>query len=68
VSQVLQKVFAALREEGLSKEEIAETLRVHPTDIDELVFGLALTSLDGIPRRGDRGRSWPSLALVSSKD
>jgi Zn-dependent peptidase ImmA (M78 family) len=68
VSQVLQKVFAALRAEGVSKEEIAEALRVHPTDIDELVFGLALTSLDGIPRRNVRSRPRPSLTLVSSKD
>jgi hypothetical protein len=68
VSQVLQKVFAALRAEGVSKEEIAEALRVHPTDIDELVFGLALTSLDGIPRRDDKSRSRPSLTLVSWKD
>jgi len=68
VSQVLQKVFSALRAEGVSKEEIAEKLRVHPTDIDELVFGLALTSLEGISRRGDRSRSRPPLALVSSRD
>ena len=51
ISQVLQKVFAALRKEGVSKEEIAEALRVHPKDIDELVFGLALTSLNGVPAR-----------------
>jgi len=43
-------------------------LRVHPTDIDELVFGLALTSLDGIARRSEGGRSRPLLTLVSSKD
>ncbi len=68
VSQVLQKVFSALRAEGVSKEEIAEALRVHPTDIDELVFGLALTSLAGIARRSEGSRSRPSLTLVSSKD
>ena len=68
ISQVLQKVFSALRAEGVSKEEIAEKLRVHPTDIDELVFGLAFTSLDGVPRRNDRGRSRPALTLISSKD
>ena len=57
ISQVLQKVFAALRKEGVSKEEIAEALRVHPKDIDELVFGLALTSLNGVPQSSDRGRA-----------
>ena len=68
VSQVLQKVFSALRAEGVSKEEVAEALRVHPTDIDELVFGLALTSLDGVPHGRDRSRPRPQLTLVSSKD
>lgn len=68
VSQVLQKVFSALRAEGVSKEEIAEALRVHPTDIDELVFGLALTSLAGVAPRSDRRRSQPLLTLVSTKD
>ena len=61
ISQVLQKVFAALRKEGVSKEEVAEALRVHPKDIDELVFGLALTSLNGIPNSGDRSRPRPPL-------
>jgi hypothetical protein len=64
---VPQKVFAAHRAEGVSKEEIAEALRVHPKDIDELVFGLALTSLAGIARCGDRSRPRPSLTLISSK-
>jgi len=68
ISQVLQKVFAALRSEGVSKEEIAKELRVHSKDIDELVFGLALTSLNGVPRGGDRSRSRPPLSLVSSRD
>ncbi len=68
ISQVLQKVFAALRKEGVSKEEVAEALRVHPKDIDELVFGLALTSLNGIPNSGDRSRPRPPLRLVSSED
>jgi Zn-dependent peptidase ImmA (M78 family) len=68
ISQVLQKVFAALRAESVSKEEIAEALRVHPKDIDELVFGLAFTSLDGVPHRSDHNRPRPSLTLVSSKE
>lgn len=67
ISQVLQKVFAALRKEGVSKEEVAEVLRVHPKDIDELVFGLALTSLNGVPHSNDRTRPRPALRLVSSE-
>src|SRR3984893_16878742 len=45
----------------ISKDEIAEALRVHPKDIDQLVFGLALTSLNGVPRSGDRSRP-PAIA------
>jgi Zn-dependent peptidase ImmA (M78 family) len=68
ISQVLQKVFSALRAEGVSKEEITEKLRIPPTDIDELVFGLALTSLEGVPRSNSQGPPRPSLKLVSSED
>jgi Zn-dependent peptidase ImmA (M78 family)/DNA-binding XRE family transcriptional regulator len=64
VSQVLRKVFSALRNEGVSKEDVAESLSVHPTDLDDLVFGLALTSLDGASRQKDLTRPRPPLRLV----
>lgn len=44
-SQVLAKVFAALREEGVTKCDIAIALNVNTEELDQLVFGLALTSL-----------------------
>jgi len=56
-------VFAALRKEGVSKEEVAEALRVHPKDIDELVFGLALTSLNGFQQR----RSKPPASTAQTR-
>jgi Zn-dependent peptidase ImmA (M78 family) len=65
VSQVLHKVFAALREEGVTKHDIAADLQVHPTDINELVFGLVLTSLEGNAARGGRSDR-PDLRIVSS--
>lgn len=69
VSQVLQKVFVALREEGVSKHDIAAALRVHAEDIDELVFGLALTGLEGFGRSTASGpRRRPNLAVVSSRE
>lgn len=46
-SQVLRKVFAALREDGLTRSDVAEALAVYVQELDELVFGLALTVLDG---------------------
>ncbi|MFT7776013.1 helix-turn-helix domain-containing protein [Roseateles sp.] len=46
-SQVLQKVFAALREEGVSRASIARELCIPAEELDQLVFGLALTVLSG---------------------
>ena len=58
-SQILHKVFAALRADGITKHAVAEALKVHAEDVDELVFGLALTSLDGTaPARVQIGRAF----------
>ncbi len=45
-SQVLQKVFAALRDEGVSKADVASALHVFQKDVDELVFGLVMTAVE----------------------
>jgi Zn-dependent peptidase ImmA (M78 family) len=39
-SQVLDKVFAALREDGLGKADVAQALHIHAVDLEEFVFGL----------------------------
>lgn len=69
-SQILAKVFAAMRAEGIGKPQIADALDVYAEEIDELVFGLALTGLSG--RSGGSGKSTklkrPRLRVVSSKD
>jgi Zn-dependent peptidase ImmA (M78 family) len=67
-SQILAKVFAALRAECVGKPQIAQALNVHAEEIDELVFGLALTSVSskGAPSRHD-GSKHPVLRVVSSK-
>ncbi len=68
-SQVLHKVFAALRADGVTKRTVADVLQVHPKDVDELVFGLALTALDGsAPLPSKAGRLPPRLRLVSPED
>jgi Zn-dependent peptidase ImmA (M78 family) len=46
-SQILSKVFAMLRGDGLSKHDVARDLKLLTKDIDELVFGLTLTGIDG---------------------
>lgn len=47
ISQVLSKVFAALREEGITKFDVANDLMVTPEEIDELTFGLMISALRG---------------------
>jgi len=46
-SQVLGKVFSALRAEGVGHREVAAALRIYPTDLDSLVFGLVVLELRG---------------------
>ena len=48
-SQVLAKVFAALREEGVSMNQVARNLGLYPKDLHGLVFGLVLTPVEGSP-------------------
>jgi Zn-dependent peptidase ImmA (M78 family) len=65
-SQILNKVFAALRKEGCTKADIARDLHVHPQDLDALVFGLAILPLGeagGVPAR-PKLDSYPPLELV----
>jgi Zn-dependent peptidase ImmA (M78 family)/DNA-binding XRE family transcriptional regulator len=46
-SVVLEKVFAALRDDGLTKAAIAGQLAIDPREINELTFGLMLNVLKG---------------------
>jgi Zn-dependent peptidase ImmA (M78 family) len=50
-SVVLEKVFAALRDDGLKKAAIAGQLAIDPREINELTFGLMLNVL----KRGAAG-------------
>lgn len=45
ISQALAKIFAALREEGMTKAEVARQLSVHPSEIDQLAFGLMVQGM-----------------------
>lgn len=46
-SQVLAKVISALRQRGMSRSDIARSLRWPMRELDGLMHGLALTGLDG---------------------
>lgn len=64
-SQILAKVFAALRDEGVVKSDIAAELHVAEEDIDEMVFGLILNAVAGgdAPEIG-KAREKPKLYVV----
>ncbi|WP_090829012.1 XRE family transcriptional regulator [Nitrosovibrio tenuis] len=50
-SQVLDKVFNALRTEGIGKGDIARDLKITPYEIDELTYGLL--KIGPVPERDD---------------
>lgn len=64
-SQLLAKVFAALREDGVRKSDLAEDLQIPVSELDELVFGLVLNAVEHNPVK-QQGRSVRrgSLTLV----
>lgn len=63
-SQLLQKVFQALRNEGLTKPAIARQLHLDPAELDSLVFGLVMTPLQGGGASQDLRRGRGHLRLV----
>jgi Zn-dependent peptidase ImmA (M78 family) len=66
-SQILAKVFGALRSEGLGKSDIASELSITDEEIESLVFRLTVTGLSGSSAyRSKRGAS--ALQLVSSQE
>lgn len=49
-SQVLQKVLASLRADGVSRADIAREMHLHPDKLECLIFGLAISAVpSGMP-------------------
>jgi Zn-dependent peptidase ImmA (M78 family) len=46
-SQVLPKVFDALYKEGIKRSQVARELCIPPPELEQLMFGLTLTSISG---------------------
>lgn len=46
-SQLLAKVFAALRARGITPQKLCEDLAIYPDELNDYVFGLVPTSLEG---------------------
>lgn len=67
-SQVLSKIFLALREEGIKKDDIAKALSIPTGELEQLVFSLAFigTTVNSNKKNinSDR-RNKPSLKIVN---
>lgn len=68
-SQVLEKVFVALKREGLGKSDIARDIRLTTYEIDELTYGLlkvgVVPDLDGTKRNVTVNKeSRPTFSIV----
>lgn len=63
-SQVLAKVFKSLRDQGVSKAEVARELRIRVEELNKIVFGLVLTPLEGKVQPGSRSRKQADLRLL----
>jgi hypothetical protein len=63
-SQVLNKVFRALRQEGIGKAQVARDLRLHVRDLDQLVFNLAMLPIEGENQRSSAAQDRPPEPLL----
>lgn len=61
-SQVLEKSLQMLRARGITQGDIAREIDLHPARLRELLFGLALTPVDGQAQGGIGARA-PDLTL-----
>ncbi|MFF7792846.1 hypothetical protein [Streptomyces sp. NPDC007991] len=66
---MLGKVFAALRTEGTRPADVAGELHLRPADLNDLIFGLVVTTQEGVGNGtavGTTGRSCLWSADMSS--
>jgi Zn-dependent peptidase ImmA (M78 family) len=63
-SQVLKKVFQTLRDDGISKRDVARELRIPIEDLDALMFGLIVGPAPGSGEPSRDGTSRAKLTLV----
>ncbi len=50
-SQLLPKIFSCLYEEGISRSDVARALTIPISRLDELMFGLVMTGIEGGKQR-----------------
>ena len=63
-SQVLQVMFGELYREGLSRASVARTLCLPQSELEQLMFGLTMTGIDGNGQSGSHPNQRSNLSLV----
>jgi Zn-dependent peptidase ImmA (M78 family) len=66
-SQMLQVMFSALYEEGMSRVHIARTLRLPQSELEQLMFGLTMTQIEGSGTPDSTAYLPPALFLVKKE-
>jgi hypothetical protein len=64
MSLIFPQLFKALKEEGLTKADIASALQINVEQLDKLVFGLIILALDGGAGGPVRSTGKHSLQLI----
>ncbi|QWV99655.1 XRE family transcriptional regulator [Geomonas nitrogeniifigens] len=67
-SQLLQKVFAALKDDGVTRSDVAASLCMRTEDLEALIFGLVLTGIGGGKKGGGAPGNRQHLRIVTSND
>lgn len=63
-SQIMDKVFTSLRDEQVSKRDVARELKIPVNDLEEFIFGLVAISAVSGGAEGKRSPGKPTLRLV----
>jgi hypothetical protein len=66
VSQVLPKIFEALRKKGIGRSQVARELTIARSELEELMFGLVMTSIEG-GRKGTPNTTPSQLTLIAKE-
>jgi Zn-dependent peptidase ImmA (M78 family)/DNA-binding XRE family transcriptional regulator len=67
-SQLLQKVFSSLKEDGISRADVASELFLRGEDLDSLIFGLVPVGIDGGGSGGSTLRQRDHLRVVVNNE
>ena len=63
-SLVLPKIFAVLREDGLTRSNVAKALQIPQSELEALMFGLTMAGIEG----GGKGTPTRSPLMAVSKN